>query len=209
MNFGTYLFGSHARKENGNFSDKDILHLSNSDLYLQQNQSELLNTDISFYHLDRMKSFFAQGHLFAWHLYLEAQFIEGTNLLASLGRPAEYSLFASDTASQVLLLEDVLSSISRNENVNLTYEAGLLALVLRNISHSLSWFYLPTPVFSKYCPFHLKDKNFPLTHEEYQILLDARIASTRGGPKPIINVKWLRHIASISDNWIQTRLQDF
>jgi len=148
--------------------------------------------NISWYSYKRMKELFSQGHLFAWHIFQESnKLLTATeiDIVDQLGIPSPYSTAREDISSLIA----ILSSIKKELNLcrkNAVYEAGLIYVCLRNISLSASSFLSEKLDFSRYSPFNLPDAScqFPLSRRDYEILVQARHSSMRGGTPPKLNI---------------------
>lgn len=186
------VFGSQTRGDADNLSDVDILVVTDSGKPDTKEISEFIEikfnkeSDISIYSLPRIKEMYETGHLFAWHLYSESQYIAypGTkNLIMELGSPKPYTNASQDIAELISILESIQTGL------NNVYEAGLLYVCLRNMAISASWYSELGLKFGRKAPFELS-KNMPLLPlkiEEYDLLAACRHATTRGKPCPSIS----------------------
>ncbi len=143
------------------------------------------------------------GHLFAWHLFLEASHLGvGPDVLSRLGQPEEYSSFETDCLPLLGVLRSVSSEI-RNCPGNVIYEAGLVHVAVRNISMSASYFSEGGVTFSAFAPYRRSwlCGDFPVPRERYECLRAARHASTRGTAPPGIDVTLLLDDVSAISKW--------
>ncbi len=145
------LFGSMARADADTNSDLDILAVLNSSLKdfdlnsLRCEVEKLFNRRVSFslYSRRRLSELFTEGHLFAWHLYLESLpiTVEGFNdWVEDLGTPAGYGAATKDVESLVEILRSVGPAVEKCPR-NAIYEAGVMYVCLRNIALCASWYF--------------------------------------------------------------------
>lgn len=187
------IFGSYARGDSDQLSDHDVLVVTDRDARLSKDELEHLNDEIglqcsfALYSVDRIKQMHSCGHLFAWHLHLESRKITNhLDFIDELGRPCDYNSAKEDIVELHRLLRSISSSL-RQSPCNVVYEAGLLYVTSRNIAMSASWFSPKGLDFSRYSPLRLfvdKLSPFPLSESEYNMLIFARNASTRGTECP-------------------------
>lgn len=208
---GLYLFGSCARGDSSLDSDLDILSISKNELHVIENLQSLRwkkCNDVSYYSFDKIETYYKQGHLFAWHLYLESKHIDGMDILKELGCPGHYSLFKKDIQSLIDLFESIKGPIYKKQSNNSkVYEAGLLFIVIRNISHSLSWYELEKPSFCRTTPFLLSGLELMgMRRSDYEILTRARHATIRGSDAPAITDEWLIEMHIMTAKWINFKL---
>jgi hypothetical protein len=114
---GLYVFGSVARGDPDRHSDLDLLAVVadgsgkvDEEEVLVHVTSDLLDLapSVSWYGRRRLGSMFANGELFAWHLYRETiPLFEATPIIAALGTPAPYLGALEDVTS----FEKILSGI--------------------------------------------------------------------------------------------------
>jgi hypothetical protein len=174
-----YVFGSITSGAVDTYSDIDVLAVSDS-----QNQTEAIPKEWSVYSSEKLESLFARGTLFAWHLHRDAIQVWPRNrpgLLARLGPPAPYSEAVSEIAALLALGEATCDEI-RNETPSLVFEFGLLYLVSRDIAMAAAPAMLGDFCFSRNTPFEIMTPKFPLSSDEYHLLMTCRRASTRGIP---------------------------
>jgi len=180
MKHDLYIFGSAARGDVATDSDIDVLVVPTDGAV-----PDGYPPTWSVYSRETLASYFAQGRLFAWHLYLEARVIYSVSdqpWLKYLGPPAPYQTAASDIRGLRTLLGQSISEIRRG-TPSLVYEMGLIYTALRDIAMSASWVLMDAPCFSRRSPYQLP-LVLPLPENLYNLAMAARHASTRGAPLP-------------------------
>jgi predicted nucleotidyltransferase len=179
------IFGSVARGEADANSDLDILVVTESDLELTEELRTMLgipcSADVSMYSTKRLLSMFEQGHLFAWHIFLESTpfgVLSDLKWKEAFGKPNEYSNSSTDIRSFLTLLDDCEDAIKHGSDV--IFEAGIYYLGLRNLGMILSHKLKNRPNFSRYSAMHLPDEiRPPIKLLEYEYLLACRRYSRR------------------------------
>jgi predicted nucleotidyltransferase len=211
-------FGSHVRGDADALSDIDILcvldrltpqskHLAT--MFIDQHLGEGIS--ISFYGKKRIEEMFAEGHLFAWHLFRESTPVQIADVqrdfIQSLGKPADYLLAADDSLSLLKIIESIPPALAKCDR-NRIYEAGLLYLCARNVGISLSWYSPGGPVFDRFAPYRISPPlpEFPLEKCRYEKYLQARMASTRGGVTADIDTKDLYQDVEACRTWVRLSL---
>lgn len=175
MSHEIYIFGSVARGEVSITSDVDVLVIP------MQGERIDYPTSWSVYSPEIIESYYRDGRLFAWHLYLEAQRIfplEGVSYLDRLGAPAQYTSTQSDISDLEYLLTESLNEIRTGTNSPI-YELGIAYTAIRDIAMSASWFLMEKPNFSRYTPYLLPIA-CPLPIDAYRGAMVARHQATRG-----------------------------
>jgi len=185
------LFGSRARGDAEECSDTDILCVLDAVTDdVKTAVSELVYKDIgkdvsiSFYGRERFSEMFAEGHLFAWHIFRESRFLHGfiaSDWMETLGEPGPYI----DAIWDVRELAEIMATVPENLMncpANAIYEGGLLYLCMRNIAMSLSWYSQKGLNFSRFAPLELSEPfpEFPMNPNRYSSYMRCRLASTRG-----------------------------
>ncbi len=182
------VFGSMARGDYDGSSDADILVVVEDrsgkvceDLvadYVRPWVAQL--PTISWYGRHRLQSMFRNGHLFAWHLYLESKVLWGPSAIVDVfGRPAPYKDALLDMSSFHEVIEGVPHALRHCMN-NAIYEMGLLYVCVRNIAMSASWHFCGEPDFTRYSPFNPKLRELCATRRSYELAMSCRMASQRG-----------------------------
>ena len=205
------VFGSRTRGDYDEFSDFDIIvvYEEPNTLFREKIKNFMekkfhSDISISWYSKTKLDNYFQEGHLFAWHLYLESETIEGLpdNYLKPFFKPNEYKNHKVDVLSLIKIIDSIKKALEKNQN-NIIYEAGLLYVCCRNIAMSASSKLGEKLEFGRYSPFNLtKSKTiFPISKEDYRILIDCRFASMRGAhPKNLEHERLLQLVKS-SKNW--------
>lgn len=200
-------FGSFVRGDGDSSSDVDVLCVLRSGAVVEEVDvksfvdPELVGTrhvDLSIYGESRFKQMWEDGHLFAWHIYLESIPLVGYETFkASKDRPGLYKNAVEDVQRLIELLRDVRVSLSKNI-VSKVYEAGLIYVAARNIGISASWYSDTGLDFSRLAPYSFRHDGesifFPVEPELYSKLCASRHAAMRGGHAPGIDLLELRAI---------------
>jgi hypothetical protein len=204
------MFGSRVRGDARVDSDWDVLAVvDGGSAQVRRSvddivRAELPKADLSFYAASTIRRMFASGHLFAWHVYHESRKLipASVDLLDSLGIPSPYTRATEEIAELRSVLDSVEPSLAACPE-RATYEAGLLFVCCRNIALSASWFSASGLDFSRYAPFHLQIRSvrFPLTHEEYDACVRARLAGTRGMDCEPLPAAFVAEVASKAAAW--------
>ncbi|WP_449431788.1 nucleotidyltransferase domain-containing protein [Pseudomonas putida] len=195
IEYESFLFGSAARGDNDVNSDTDVLivygnHVPNLEIRdnAKSSISIRLGAKCSFaeYTQEHLNRMFSAGHLFTWHLYLEAKRLTPTGSLDETSnnfcQPAPYEnalIDASNFGSLIKSAHDSLLSGSKS----FIYEAGIAYVALRNIGMCLSASFSESFHFGRLSPFLLSSQlgiepGCPLAI--YNELVSARHASQRG-----------------------------
>lgn len=176
------LFGSHARGEADEGSDIDVLLVLDDATAGPPLMDLPGKPDISIYSRDKLEQMFREGHLFAWHLFLESIPYCSTRSEAwfrSLGKPAEYREAQQDIAQFMGILEEALAGMASEDCY--VFEAGVAHLAMRNLGMILGYIHRGTPNFCRYAALQLPKEIAPeISHREYEMLLSCRRASVRG-----------------------------
>ncbi|WP_066820941.1 nucleotidyltransferase domain-containing protein [Sphingomonas mali] len=191
---GVYLFGSVARGDRDQRSDVDLLAVvADGEGKVDEQEVVLhipldlrdLEPSVSWYGRQRLGQMFANGELFAWHLYRETvPLFEAVPVIAELGEPTPYCDAALDVASFEKILSGIPAQL-RASPENAVYELGLVYVCLRNICMAASAMLCDRPDFSRYSPFHLKEVvDVPITMAEYDLAMTCRMAGQRGLQPP-------------------------
>lgn len=174
MNKHFYAFGSICRGEVDRLSDVDLLAC------ITGTNSDIDTEKFSVYQHERLRSLWAEGNPFAWHLHLESKLLfssDGIDFIASLGVPAAYTAGADDCEKFASLFFDSWNQLS-NTRVNATFNLSCMFLGIRNFATCYS-IWRGHPVFSRRSPL-LIDTPLNVAPEAFGVLTRARVLSTRG-----------------------------
>jgi hypothetical protein len=174
MNMHFYAFGSICRGEVDKSSDVDLLAC------ITGPNSDIDTEKFSVYQHDRLRSLWAEGNPFAWHLHLESRLLfssDGIDFIASLGAPAAYTAGAEDCEKFANLFSDSFNQLSKTR-VNATFNLSCMFLGIRNFATCYS-IWRGHPVFSRRSPL-LIDAPLSVDAEAFGVLTRARVLSTRG-----------------------------
>lgn len=181
------LAGSAARGELDDTSDIDLVAVYSDPAVQPRVTTDMwpIPVDVSHYRLATVQRMWSSGHLFAWHLYLEAIPLgpSARAMLANLGKPT-----ANQTCGQEAkdLLQDLEHSHSQvlAGSPNSIYEAGISYVCIRNIAIHLSWFTTRGLNFSRLAPWSRNwGGNLPgFTKQQYLRLYECRLAARQDQP---------------------------
>lgn len=219
-----FLFGSDARGDLDEASDIDVLAIYPCEV--QEDFRNLVRLTLSGnlgarvalaeYSRARIEEMFQEGHLFAWHLFLEAKRLPIAELEVdcsySFPSPTPYTAGEGDALRFMTLLRSVSARLAEERIGSEIHEAGLIYLSLRNIAMSLSYSCSPQPDFSRYSPYSLSTAlgiRFPCEKLIYDALVKARHSSQRGMPAPSIAVEELKMTVMQCCNWAELALEKF
>lgn len=220
-NFKAYLFGSVARGDQDRMSDTDVLLVYDKTLnsrlkaHAREQVSSAMSVHCTFaeYSRDHLERMFKEGHLFAWHLHLEALPIPGwenrQDYLHAFPSPAPYIRGLVDAINFSDLLMSVQQSVILGSR-SPVYEAGIAYVALRNVGMSLSSSVLGLPCFSRFAPFDVSARLQvapPCSMDFYQTLIKARHASQRGLPAPPIVIEKLMEGIQSAYTWTQNIIE--
>jgi hypothetical protein len=208
------LFGSMARHDHDKCSDVDVLAVLGEPLHdaHEQHVRQLMGhfdchrLSISWYSPGKITSMFSEGHLFAWHLYLESvRLIGEADFLDTLGQPQPYPSALEDVGAFGDIIRSVSSALD-NCPTNAAYEGGILYVCARNIAMSASWFSHRGLDFSRQSPLRVSADfglDFPLAHGEYELLINCRMAGQRGGKLKLPNASFVRDTQRRLQSWAE------
>ncbi len=179
------IFGSAARGDQDIDSDLDILVVADdvSEIKIEKIKSDFpAQAEFSIYSTARLQTMFSEGHLFAWHIFLESVVHpvnqrEDWNEIFS--KPNPYKDALVDISNFLLLAEDCRNSILNGSDV--VFEAGILHLVLRNLGMILQYEKTGVADFSRFSAMRIDgDFKNPLSNYQHDLLLSCRRFSKRG-----------------------------
>jgi hypothetical protein len=170
-----YIFGSVVRGEIDQYSDIDLLLISDELI------KNIDTNKYSIYSTERIKELFAEGNPFAWHLYYESKlvFSSDEDFLHGIGIPSRYTNCKSDLLKFKELYNDSVTSINENE-FSLVFDLAMIFLAIRNFATCYSLGNYEKPIFSRMSFEKLYDYPLVLEEEIKELLMMSRISSTRG-----------------------------
>lgn len=179
------IFGSAARGTQDIHSDYDVILVLNND-ELQEKANHFINiqqhtasNSISVYSMQRINAMLEQGSPFAWHLHLEHKPLAGFECQIFKKRPNKYITYINDIESMIRVQNKSMKSLSLT-NSNIIFEMGIQYVCARNIAMFASERLMGSFDFSRESPFFLNPIiYFPISMDQYKILMLARFASTR------------------------------
>lgn len=217
---GCLLFGSAARGDTDSASDMDVLVIYENEPSPSDRQRtkkaviEQLGHECAFaeYTWTRLARMFSDGHLFAWHLYLEARPLRIFGISDHdfpFPKPAPYQSSRRDALHFVDLLGSCVRAIEGRTS-SLVYEAGLGYVAIRNVGMSLSALALPRPEFSRHVPFKVARALHtppPCDPASYDLMVAARHSSQRGLAAPCFEVSALLSALTCAHEWANEALE--
>lgn len=192
-NFAVWLYGSHSRGDSDDFSDMDVLFVSEDgrivevDGYLMEQRKDLSISNYSWSEIGNMAQY---GSLFLRHIQLEGRpILEGQlakgrleKILSSLG---SYQRVSRDLSSFRTVLDDIYMSVNDGE-ASLYFELSTLATVIRHTS-ILGCSLARDPCFSRNDPIGRVTAHWKLPREwadEFPDLYTYRLYAVRRAPRP-------------------------
>ena len=201
-----YTFGSICRGEIDEYSDIDLLAITDS-------YDKRFNPNIfSIYSYFRITSLWKEGNPFAWHLHTEAKLIysnNGSDFIKELGEPGLYSNYISDCRKFYSLYLDAFTTIS-NHSESWIFELSTIFLAIRNFATCFLLGVKNIKDFSRNSALHIKDKPLTISTTSFKILERCRVLSTRGVGKTIPKedlVFTIKEIIIIK-NWMEELLNE-
>lgn len=170
-----YIFGSIVRGELDEFSDVDLILISDEHL------AKIDSSKYSIYTTSRIKELFSEGNPFAWHLYYESVLVFGKDydLLKTIGPPQKYTNCKKDLIKFKNLFDQSIASIKEN-NLSIVFDLAMIFLAIRNFATCYSLDKYKKPIFSRNSFEKLPDHPLTLDSEIKSLLMTARMSSTRG-----------------------------
>jgi predicted nucleotidyltransferase len=217
---GCFLFGSSARGDADSASDTDVLIVYErepspldrqraKELVIEQFRRE---SSFAEYTWQRLAAMFADGHLFAWHLYHEARPLRVFGVSDrdfSFPKPAPYRSSRRDALNFVELLGSCVRAIE-GRTASMVYEAGLGYVAIRNVGMSLSALALARPEFDRHVPFKVARVLLtppPCDCSVYDLMVTARHSSQRGLDEPNLDVSKLLCALIGAREWAEEALE--
>ena len=170
-----YIFGSVIRGEIDQYSDIDLLLISDEPI------ENIDPNKYSIYSPERIKELYAEGNPFAWHLYYESKlvFSSSQDFLLELGKPKLYANCKSDLLKFKKLFDDSVASINEND-FSIIFDLAMIFLAIRNFATCYTLGSYEKPIFSRLSFEKLYDYPLKLDEKIKDMLMMSRISSTRG-----------------------------
>ena len=171
-----YAFGSLCRGEIDHLSDVDLLACVET----QEQARKVDPTRFSVYSHERIRALWREGNPFAWHLHLESNPVytsDRKDFLRDLGTPNSYARAGEDCEKFMRLFDESLHSLRSSSNSQV-FHLSCIFLATRNFATCWS-FTRGNPNFSRLSPLQIETPA-PVTTEMFEILVRARVLSTRG-----------------------------
>lgn len=205
MSLHIYAFGSICRGEYESNSDVDLL------VCTSEENKEYDKNKFSIYAYPRLIDLWHEGNPFAWHLALEAKMIyssDGKDFIYELGEPSNYSNGKNDCLKFKALFDDACKQLIES-SINTTFQMSCIFLAIRNFATCFS-LHEKKPVFSRSSPFQVTPA-LQLTQNIYEILLRARVLSTRGIGDNLCSheVETVKNSLNVIELWMDKILRGF
>jgi predicted nucleotidyltransferase len=211
------LFGSYARNTPSADSDLDVLVLTGEGTSPPETHAiaKALKLscapEIAHYTRDGIRRISTPPSLFAWHLRLEGRVLFDRTgwLQAQLQTLSPYVSHASDLNVLRGLYNEAATSIKKSRG-SLVYDAGVLAIVVRNAALLLTHFD-GAPDFSPAAPLRVLGQPpvpLHLNGRAYALLQECRLAMERGTPSPLVSQDRLVGIVENIGDWL-TKVEPF
>jgi hypothetical protein len=171
-----YIFGSMVRGEIDQYSDIDLLLISD------ESTKNVDPDKYSIYSPERVKELYDEGNPFAWHLFYESRLVyssENEDFLNKLGKPFKYSNCKPDLLKFKRLFDDSKVSIHEND-FSIVFDLSMIFLAIRNFATCYTLGNYETPIFSRLTFEKLTDYPLILDDDIKDILMMSRLSSTRG-----------------------------
>lgn len=170
-----YIFGSIVRGEIDQYSDTDLLIITDQKL------KDIDSDKYSVYTPARIKEMYDEGNPFAWHLHYESKLIysEKDDYLQNLKAPNLYKNGFEDLHKFYKLFIDSLESI-KEDQYSLVFDLAMIFLAIRNFATCYSLSCFDYPIFSRNSFEKLSDYPLLLDVKSKNLLMMSRISSTRG-----------------------------
>lgn len=170
-----YIFGSIVRGEIDQYSDTDLLLITDEKLNIIDLEK------YSLYTPRRIEEMYREGNPFAWHLHYESKLVysDETDFLRELKIPNIYKNGSKDLHKFYKLFRDSIESI-KSDKLSLVFDLAMIFLALRNFATCYSLARYDKPIFSRNSFEKLNDFPLKLDDKIKNLLMMARISSTRG-----------------------------
>jgi len=170
-----YVFGSVVRGEIDQYSDVDLLLITDEEI------EDIDSNKYSIYTPQRIQEMYKEGNPFAWHLHYESKLVytDNSNFLEDLQNPEPYKNGYEDLIKFEKLFKDSLKSM-KEDQFSLTFDLAMIFLAIRNFATCYSLACYKRPIFSRNSFEKLTDFPLILDDKVKNLLMRSRINSTRG-----------------------------
>jgi hypothetical protein len=205
MSHHIYIFGSICRGEVAIDSDIDLLAIIDSfDPRFDPNV-------YSVYSHQRLTEIWRDGNPFAWHLWKESRLVfssDGTDFLKDLGKPSRYNCAAADCEKFHRLFKDALDSLTMSFET-MVFDLSVMFLAIRNFATCYLLGVQGQACFSRDSALRMGNDSVPLTFDLFELLLRARLLSTRAIGTQITVAECRDRFSALQhvDDWM-TRLRN-
>lgn len=175
------LFGSWARHENDEFSDMDILIVTEimenkNYIILDSEGNHLPEKWVTIYSKENILYMKSNTSLFLWHIKLEALCLYKKDCFMDeiLNNLEEYRGTSEDIYQYKIICQDIKGLMKKHQYISLYYELSLLASLVRNIA--IAYCYVNgKKCFGRTEPVVLLREHYPIfSMEEYRDLYKFR-----------------------------------
>jgi hypothetical protein len=175
MSHHIYIFGSICRGDIFTDSDIDLLAV------VDGVDSRFDPNVFSIYSQSRLAQIWSDGNPFAWHLWKESRLVfscDGSDVLKELGKPSRYRTAAADCEKFHRLFQDAFGSFNASRHTTV-FDLSAMFLAIRNFATCYLLGVLGRACFSRDSALRMGENSVPLDPVAFDLLLRARILSTR------------------------------
>ncbi len=200
-----YVFGSICRGEISTDSDVDLLAI------VDEFDSRFDPCVYSVYSRRRLAEIWRDGNPFAWHLSRESRLVfscDGNDVIKELGNPSPYLNAVTDCEKFHRLFRDAHSSFTASSDTRV-FDLSAMFLAIRNFATCYLLGVQGQACFSRDSALRMGNDSIPLTPDAFDLLLRARLLSTRAIGKEITDEDCLNRLTELAviDDWM-TRLRN-
>ncbi|MBX3419277.1 MAG: nucleotidyltransferase domain-containing protein [Pirellulaceae bacterium] len=205
MSHHIYVFGSICRGEVSTDSDVDLLAI------VDGFDSRFDPFVYSIYSRRRLGEIWRDGNPFAWHLSIESRLVfscDGKDVIKELGTPSPYQNASTDCEKFHRLFRDAYSSFTTSDDTRV-FDLSAMFLAIRNFATCYLLGVQGQACFSRDSALRMGKYSIPLAPDAFDLLLRARLLSTRAIGKEITDEECLNRLTAFGhiDDWM-TRLRN-